>query len=318
MQSIAKPRLPSQPRQTSVVCIHTYRIARRSRRLKMLRMLKEKLSDPKSILSEGLGRDVLASLVVADELRIRHVQDKFSVSYSRAKRALDKLEAEKLVTHREIPHRNPGMPGTYVYSALDTLCEQSDAVIDLLNQAKVKVTPLPKTLAMGSVESILIHRLQKIRPSSRADHFNLVRLIARSGQLTMNDLASEIGLRPQNVHSRLQRLIGLKILSRSKEGAQEFCYHLAPDITRDAVEAFATSIETVTPPIQEVSAEMKSKSTSPRHEASSKGEGLDLATILAEKLPDFDPSWPLEVQQRWLASLERIAEMGADQKTDSN
>jgi predicted transcriptional regulator len=288
----------------------------------LMRRIEEKLSDSKSILSEGLGREVLANLVVGDELRIRRIQSDLSASYSRIKRVLDKLEAEDLVTHREIPHRNPGMPGTYVYATREELREHSKAILDLLEQARLDAqTVVSDTPAIQASDTNLAQRLQKIRPSSRTDHFKLVRLIAQSGPLTMNDLASTTGLRPQNVHSRLRRLVQLKVLVRIKEAAQEFNYHLARDITKDAVEAFGANIEPVRPPIQEVSTEMTRKPTSFHHEVSEQSKSFDLAKTLAEKMPSFDASWSPEVQEKWFASIEsieRIAALGADQRPDDN
>lgn len=172
----------------------------------------------------------------------------------------------------------------------------------------------------------LRERYLSIKKRSKSDYNNILILVAKAENLSMNEAAFLMGVVPQNIHVKLNNLVALGLLSRErKQGRQnvkEYQYSLASDIDSHELQELTGDdlppeinerlqqllsavpvnmtqpighIETIQTPIPKAQ-ELHHKSSLPD----------SIADQLLAKLPNFDPTWPEEMQSRWMASFEAI------------
>ena len=160
---------------------------------------------------------------------------------------------------------------------------------------------------------------------SKRDYDILLTSVRRAGKLSMNEVAFLKDATPQSVHVKLKRLVECGLLKREKEvGRQnisEYQYFLAPgvdpnqlqkltgdDLPDEINERLRALLEgDYSEPSKSKSRIEVSPSTSDSQKSSSRPpQPKSAADLLISKLPDFDPAWPEEMQNRWMASFEAI------------
>lgn len=172
----------------------------------------------------------------------------------------------------------------------------------------------------------LRERYLSIKQGSKTEYAILLTLIRRAGELSMNEAASLKGVAPQNIHVKLKRLEDKGLLAREKragrQNIKEYQYFLAEDIDPNELQKLTgddlppeinerlqqllagTPIDVAKPvdrietvrPIMPKDQETQRLSFLPK----------TVADQLLNKLPDFDPTWPEDMQNRWMASFEAI------------
>jgi hypothetical protein len=175
--------------------------------------------------------------------------------------------------------------------------------------------------------------LQTVRRSSWKKYLQIMLLASIPSGATMNEVSMSLGEKPQTVHPLLKRMIDRTALNREKRGI-EYYYYLSPDITKEDVEIQLKEIadgatdsmplldlddevpeqnqpKTVqlqTPQVTDMNTQEVS-SKSDREEISNKKSKLSEDSIpKLPDLPEYNPNWSEERQNRWFDLYEKILE----------
>ena len=198
---------------------------------------------------------------------------------------------------------------------------------------------------------VLISALKTVRRTTRKKYLKIFLITSNPDGATMNAISIELAEKPQSIHRLLQAMIDREALTRTKQGV-EFFYHLATNISKEDVEAELNAIayenaidvepqlgldnlETVEPSQPEehqlevsedqpeVSQEMDTQKTSSESDRTSEEHAMNQAMEWKEKilrlrlaklpaLPEFNPNWSEEKQDKWFALYEKIIEQKDD------
>ena len=82
---------------------------------------------------------------------------------------------------------------------------------------------------LGQDQADELVRLYKILASDT--RLRLLHALERSGELSVTDLAAEVGMKPQAVSNQLQRLADLRIVASRREGSRLFYRIADPCVT---------------------------------------------------------------------------------------
>lgn len=171
------------------------------------------------------------------------------------------------------------------------------------------------------------------RENSLIEYDTVLTLIAQARQLSMNELSFIFDVPPQNIHVKLKRLLKYGLIEREKregrKGVREYQHFLAADVDPAELQALTGDelpstisdrlqsvlhgepIQSHQPPSSRVEATL---STTKSQESAFQPPLAKSATDrLISKLPDFDPTWPKEMQNRWMASFEAITKRLAEE-----
>ena len=164
------------------------------------------------------------------------------------------------------------------------------------------------------------------RENSLINYDTLLILMIIAGALSMNELSFIFNVPPQNIHVKLKRLLKYGLIEREKregrKGVREYQHFLASDVdpselqaltgddlpstVRDRLQSviYGEPIQSHQPISDRVEAKL---STTERQESIFQPpQAKSSADVLISKLPDFDPTWPKDMQNRWMASFEAI------------
>jgi predicted transcriptional regulator len=263
---------------------------------------------------------------------------------------LKKLAEKGLCIRKEIPHRNPGMPPTYVYElspnifagdiqkvrqkliSLSQGNTQNFETIEIDELENKNDTRLPFSQSTLST----IEALNQIRAANRQSHLLLLKLIIDNGQITISQVVKRTERKVQTVHLQIEKLRKLGFLERFKRsdgGTKEFIYFISSQVKKEELASYIASelprddtqikADTSAPLTtkDEVKAEiteMLNQTASTSSNQPSKNTSDDSvvwARLLLEKFPDFDPSWSEDVQTKWFEAFDRLMKMGEVKKS---
>lgn len=228
-------------------------------------------------------------------------------SNSATNKRLSSLEARQIVQRFEeeplLPHLRP----RYLYQLSFQLTQEEIAHLEGIVASSVKATVLPQAkeadLASQVQDKPLVELIGEIGPLHRLNYLKLLTMIDEAGEATMQGLADKSGELRQTIHSRLDRWLKLCVVRRERRianGNSEFVYYLAPNIKGSEIRELVKIYDE-----KQAGGVMNNGPVSKPQP--SKEAADDKTTQLLAKLPDFDPSWPAERQDRWFAIFERLA-----------
>jgi len=260
----------------------------------------------------GLDSKRLAVLEMAAQpsgIRASEAASILGLSRSAARTWLEKKD----LIRKEIPHKNPRMPPTYIYHL----------------QGNISIEDLRRSLETSSLETLENSALEKppfdphlalfsLKPSSREEHLKVLSLVEKRGTASLNQVTEGLsGSRKQTIHSRLERLRNLGFLEREKRqgvGTQEFFYFLSPNVSLNEINSLRSSYGDPD--------SLKSLSTADKAEVHNLTNSLPetsdpyavLAKQLVQKLPEFDPTWSDDFKKAWFSSYEQLVKMSIPQQ----
>lgn len=231
-------------------------------------------------------------------------------------RRLKWLTQAGFIRYEEKPHRNPGMPASYIYYPTDALSVEVLEHFEQDAQAKeAKPDPHqsaveePSQLNVVSVQSAL----EQLRPNAIKSHVELLFNLAKNEELSMYQAAELSGSRPQTEHGRLQKLHQFGLLSRTKklnpDGKPRIHFSIKRGISLDEISELAHKYGISSNQSQDSSTSailMHPDSSDNQQRQSAKQSATEM---LVARLPEFDPSWPQEVKQSWFESYQKLIEM---------
>jgi len=190
---------------------------------------------------------------------------------------------------------------------------------------------------VDSQRQSLRERIQSMKVRSVEPYYRIVIDLDHRKGATLNEVVQDLKSKPQNEHSRLDKLIKIGVVEREKRGGgenlkssgvQEFYYYISPEISKEEIEEIKKLVEDqphaitqiVLPKdteheqevnnLDEVSGAMETKPGK-----ATEGNSLNQLS-LKEKiqmrlsmLPEFDPSWPPAAQQAWFQAIKRLENM---------
>lgn len=164
------------------------------------------------------------------------------------------------------------------------------------------------------------------RENSLIEYDTVLTLIAQARQLSMNELSFIFDVPPQNIHVKLKRLLKYGLIEREKregrKGVREYQHFLASDVDPAELQALTGDDlpSTVRDRLQNViqgkliqvhqptsgRVETTLPTTESQESIFQSPQAKSSADVLISKLPDFDPTWSKDMQNRWMASFEAI------------
>lgn len=164
------------------------------------------------------------------------------------------------------------------------------------------------------------------RENSLIEYDTVLTLIAQARQLSMNELSFIFDVPPQNIHVKLKRLLKYGLIEREKregrKGVREYQHFLASDVDPAELQALTGDDlpSTVRDRLQNViqgkliqvhqptsgRVETTLPTTESQESIFQAPQAKSSADVLISKLPDFDPTWSKDMQNRWMASFEAI------------
>ncbi|MBD2233331.1 MarR family transcriptional regulator [Phormidium tenue] len=164
------------------------------------------------------------------------------------------------------------------------------------------------------------------RENSLIDYDSLLILIRQAGSLSMNELSAIFDVPPQNIHVKLDRLLKYGLIERERrkgrKGVREYQHFLAADVDPAELQALTGDelpstvsdrlriviheerIQSHQPPLSRTKETLST--TKSQESVFQPPQAKSAADQLISKLPDFDPTWSKEMQNRWMASFEAI------------
>ena len=179
---------------------------------------------------------------------------------------------------------------------------------------------LPK--APGSEAQVSVSNfINTLKRNAAEEYIKLLVYFVRYKELTMRQAETATGELRQTNHGRFNRLREADILDREKkrstEGKLEYHYFLSSRVSKDEIVLEAEK--------RNVSIADEVKSENHNSEAIAKTIMTDsnlsaaipftqeprpsATELLLEKLPEFNPTWPEEVQAQWLKSYQQLLDM---------
>nr|WP_290227598.1 hypothetical protein [Trichocoleus desertorum] len=190
---------------------------------------------------------------------------------------------------------------------------------------------------MDSQRQSLRERIQSMKVRSVEPYYKIVIDLNHRKGATLNEVVQDLKSKPQNEHSRLDKLIKIGVVKREKRGGgenpkssgvQEFYYYISPEISEEEIEEIKKLVENEPDAIARI---VLSKNTKYEQEINNlhevtgametklgKTEEDDSPNKLSLKekiqmrlsmLPEFDPSWPPAAQQAWFQAIKRLENM---------
>jgi predicted transcriptional regulator len=249
--------------------------------------------------------------------RVKDLTSYVRLTHSPILKRMRRLTEVGFVKYEEIPHRNPGMPATFVYyptSGWDLeAVRKTLASTQLGRSALVRVTESKSITDIDKGDTDFSRKISCIRPSSRQEHIQLAKLAVEIGSLTMI-LGSELTGRPrQTIHSQLKRLADIGVLCREKQelenGSKEFVYFLASDLKSSDVLSYPCTltnsrVSDMNPdPCKAVAAHSVSQLTIPlMQDEATQVSPADLSKLMSL----FDHTWPEDWKAIWFSALKKI------------
>ncbi len=174
------------------------------------------------------------------------------------------------------------------------------------------------------------------RENSLIDYDTLLILMRQAGPLSMNELSAIFDVPPQNIHVKLKRLLKYGLIEREKregrKGGREYQHFLAADVDPAELQALTGDelastisdrlesviheerIQSHQPPLSRTKATLST--TKSQESVFQPPQAKSAADRLISKLPDFDPTWSKEMQNRWMGSFEAITKRLAEESAN--
>lgn len=263
---------------------------------------------------------------------------------------LKKLAEKGLCVRKEIPHRNPGMPPTYVYELSPNIFagdiqKVRQKLISLTqgNTQNFETTEIDELETENDTRSPFSQStwstseaLNQIRAANRQSHLQLLKLIIDNEQITISQVVKRTGRKVQTVHLQIEKLRKLGLIERLKRsdgGTKEFIYFISPQVNKEELASYIASelprddtqikadtraLSTTKDEVKAEITEMLNQTASTSSNQPSKNTSDDSvvwARLLLEKFPDFDPSWSEDVQTKWFEAFDRLMKMGEVNKS---
>ncbi|WP_348254085.1 helix-turn-helix domain-containing protein [Leptolyngbya sp. AS-A5] len=237
-------------------------------------------------------------------------------------------EERRFLTVREIPNSNSKIPAAKVYSSSGNVTEEELQYIVQLAQENQTYSSSLTTLSTSREQEPTTHQdldnarsvaeaIQRIKSGYRQPHLRLLAEVVRLEEVSTNQLIALTGQSKQTTHSRLEKLREVGILDRQRRNtgnASEYVYFLAPGISSAGVleilrnenlDSFEFTSPSDNLDKQTEVKEMASPSSQPTNEVSGKFQSSRFDK-LAERLPEFDPTWSDDLKQKWFTWYDRL------------
>ncbi len=151
----------------------------------------------------------------------------------------------------------------------------------------------------------------------QARTFKVLQIITAEESVVVADLSQRLNETRGNIHTSLQQLIKLGLISREERTTKygrEHVYFLVPEVSKeeliDALDRAKAEAQGIIGQIEDAD----DLDLLPSDRMQGSGDAVisrrpNTIEILVSRLPEFDPSWSAEVQAKWLESYQRLIEI---------